>query len=191
MSTRSRLVIVVAVLALGGAAMAFAQAGNYGLGRRPTPEEIKAADSAVGPDGAELPPGSGTAAAGKATYGARCEVCHGPTGKEGPNNVLVGGRGSLNTEKPLKTIGSFWPYATSLWDYINRTMPFDSPGSLSPDQVYATTAYLLFLNGIIGEPDVMDAKTLPAVVMPNRYGFVPDPRPDTGKGAPRPRARGR
>ena len=185
MPPRSWRVVVATVLALAGTATSFAQSGTYGFGRRPTPEELKAADSAIGPDGAELPPGNGTAVAGRLIYAARCASCHGPTGKEGPNNVLVGGRGSLNTEKPLKTVGSFWPYATTVWDYVNRTMPFDQPGSLSADEVYATTAYLLFLNGIIGEQDLMDARTLPAVVMPNRNGFVPDPRPDTGKGVGR------
>jgi cytochrome c len=82
---------------------------------------------------------------------------------------------------PVRTIGSFWQYATTLWGYIRRAQPFDAPGSLTPDQVYAVTAYLLHLNGIIGEQDIMDARTLPLVKMPNRNGFVPDPRPDVGK----------
>jgi len=92
--------------------------------------------------------------------------------------VLVGGKGTLNTSKPLKTVGSYWPYATTLWDYIRRAMPFDHPGTMSSDDVYATTAYLLFLNGIVGESDVLDQTTLPKVQMPNRSGFVNDPRPD-------------
>ena len=118
---------------------------------------------------------------------------------------LVGGQGTLNTATPLKTIGSYWPYATTLFDYINRAMPFDRPTVMTADDVYAVTAYLLNLNGIIQEQDVMDARTLPGVRMPNRGGFVPDPRPDVGprksKGgssyptglqpAPRPRPAGR
>ena len=92
--------------------------------------------------------------------------------------MLVGGRGTLASAKPLKTVGSYWPYATTLWDYINRAMPFDRPGTLPADDVYATTAYLLYLNGIVGERDVLDAAALPRVGMPNRDGFVPDSRPD-------------
>ena len=155
-----------------------AQSPKYGLGRAPTPDEIRAWDVAIGPDGKELPSASGTAADGKRVYAAKCAACHGKTAKEGPNDVLVGGQGSLNTAKPVKTIGSYWPYATTVWDYINRSMPYDKPGSLSADDVYAVTAYLLSLNGIIGENDVMNAKTLPQVRMPNRNGFIGDPRPD-------------
>ncbi len=94
---------------------------------------------------------------------------------------LVGGAGSLATAKPLKTVGSYWPYATTLFDYINRSMPFDRPSVMSADDVYAVTAYLLNLNGIIRDQDVMDARTLPGVRMPNRDGFVADPRPDVGR----------
>ena len=155
-----------------------AQSPTFGLGHAPRADELKAIDIEVLPDGRGLPPGSGTAEAGKTIYAARCTVCHGATGKEGPQDVLVGGQGTLNTAKPLKTVGSYWPYATTLWDYVNRAMPFDHPGTLPADQVYATTAYLLFINGIIGERDVMDQTTLPQVKMPNRTGFVPDTRPD-------------
>jgi S-disulfanyl-L-cysteine oxidoreductase SoxD len=94
--------------------------------------------------------------------------------------VLVGGQETLATAKPLKTVGSFWPYATTVWDYVNRAMPFDHPGTLNPPQVYAVVAYILSLNGIIGNEEVMDAKSLPKVNMPNRDGFVADPRPDVG-----------
>ncbi len=95
--------------------------------------------------------------------------------------ALVGGQGTLNTAKPLKTVGSYWPYATTVWDYVNRAMPFDQPGLLKPPEVYAVVAYILNLNGIIGNDQVMDAKSLPKVKMPNRNGFVADPRPDVGK----------
>jgi len=154
------------------------QADQFGLGRAPTAEEVTAIDIEVLPDGRGLPPGSGTAEQGKTVYANRCITCHGATGKEGPQDVLVGGRGTLASDKPQKTVGSYWPYATTLWDYINRAMPFDHPGTLPADQVYATTAYLLYLNGIIGERDVMNQAALPRVKMPNRGGFVPDPRPD-------------
>ncbi len=158
-----------------------AQLPTYGLGRAPTAEEIRAWDITIPPDGKGLPPGSGTAALGKPVYAERCASCHGERGEAGKYDRLVGGRGTLNTDKPVKTIGSFWPYATTLWSYINRTQPFGEPGSLTPDQVYAVTAYLLYLNGLIGEHKVLDAPTLPQIQMPNRDGFVPDPRPDVGK----------
>ena len=120
---------------------------------------------------------------GKAVYAARCAACHGETGEDPKYSRLVGGHGSLATAQPIRTIGSFWQYAPTLWSYIRRAQPYDNPGSLTPDQVYAVTAYLLHRNGIIGEQDVMDATTLPQVKMPNRDGFVPDPRPDVGKAA--------
>jgi S-disulfanyl-L-cysteine oxidoreductase SoxD len=162
-----------------------AQSPRYNVGRPPTPEEVQAWDIAIGPDGKELPAGRGTVARGKVVYVEQCARCHGATATEGPEMPLVGGKGSLTTDKPLKTIGSYWPYATTLFDYINRAMPFDRPTVLSAEDVYAVTGYLLNLNGIIAEQDVMDAKTLPAVRMPNRDGFVPDPRPGNGTKAKR------
>jgi S-disulfanyl-L-cysteine oxidoreductase SoxD len=173
-SARSLLLVLAASLAWSLAA----QSPTYGLGRAPKSDEIKAWDFAISPDGKELPPGSGSAADGARIYAASCAACHGKTGKEGPNDVLVGGQGTLNTAKPVKTVGSYWPYATTVWDYINRAMPYGKPGSLSADEVYAVTAYLLSLNGIIKEDAVMNAKTLPQVKMPNRNGFIGDPRPD-------------
>ena len=164
----------------------FAQSARYQIGRPPTPEEIKAADTAVGPDGRELPSGSGSATRGKEIYAGHCARCHGATAREGPDAPLVGGIGTLNTDEPLKTVGSYWPYATTLWDYINRAMPFDRPGVLSANDVYAVTAYILFLNGIVGEGDTVDRRTLPQVRMPNREGFDRDPRPDV-HGTPRQR----
>jgi S-disulfanyl-L-cysteine oxidoreductase SoxD len=173
--------IVAAIL---GGVLAMSASGaaqsKFKVGRPPTPEEIKAWDIAIGPEGRELPPGSGTVARGKVVYVEQCTRCHGATATEGPEMPLVGGKGTLKTARPLKTIGSYWPYATTLFDYINRAMPFDRPTVMSADDVYAVTAYLLNLNGIINEQDVMDARTLPAVRMPNRDGFVPDPRPDVG-----------
>jgi mono/diheme cytochrome c family protein len=159
-------------------AAALMQSPTFGLGHTPTLEQLNAIDIDIAPDGRGLPPGTATGAAGKDVYTRRCETCHGPTGKEGPQDVLAGGQGSLATAKPQKTIGSYWPYATTLWDYIRRAMPFDHPGTLTADEIYGTTAYLLFLNGIVGEHDVVDQLTLPKVQMPNRNGFTSDPRPD-------------
>jgi cytochrome c len=166
------------ILALTCAAAA--QSPTYGVGRAPTAVELKAIDIDVTPDGKGLVAGSGTAAAGKEVYTRRCETCHGPTGTEGPQDILAGGQGSLATATPRKTVGSYWPFATTLWDYINRAMPFDHPSTMSADEVYATTAYVLFLNGIVGEHDVLNEKTLPEIKMPNRNGFTHDPRPDVG-----------
>jgi S-disulfanyl-L-cysteine oxidoreductase SoxD len=161
-----------------GERVLLAQSPTFGLGHPPSPDHLKAIDIEVTPDGKGLAPGRGTAAAGKDVYTRRCETCHGPTGKEGPQDVIVGGRGSLTTNQPLKTVGSYWPYATTLWDYIRRAMPFDHPGTLTPDELYSVTAYVLFMNGIVGEQDALNQTTLPQVKMPNRDGFVADPRPD-------------
>jgi mono/diheme cytochrome c family protein len=172
---------IVALLAVAGVWPAAAQLPSYGVGRPPTAEEVRAWDLTIRPDGQGLPPGSGTAALGKPIYAERCAACHGETGEDPKYSRLVGGHGTLATDKPIRTIGSFWQYAPTLWSYIRRAQPYDQPGSLTPDQVYAVTAYLLHRNGIIGEQDVMDATTLPRVQMPNRDGFIPDPRPDVGQ----------
>ena len=157
----------------------YEQSPTFGLGHTPNPDQLKQINIDVTPDGTGLVPGSGTAAKGKDVYTRRCETCHGPTGKEGPQEVLSGGNGSLATARPQKTVGSYWPYATTLWDYINRAMPFDHPSTLVPDEVYSVAAYVLFLNGVVGENDVLNETTLPKIQMPNRNGFVSDPRPDT------------
>jgi S-disulfanyl-L-cysteine oxidoreductase SoxD len=180
---RWRAVGTAALLAMAGIWPATAQLPTYGVGRPPTSEEVRTWDLTIRPDGQGLPPGSGTVALGQAVYAERCAACHGETGEDPKYSRLVGGQGSLATDKPIRTIGSFWQYAPTLWSYIRRAQPYDQPGSLTPDQVYAVTAYLLHRNGIIGEQDVMDATTLPQVQMPNRDGFVPDPRPDVGQAA--------
>jgi S-disulfanyl-L-cysteine oxidoreductase SoxD len=177
---RMAIVLLLGAVACGAARSAAGQSPTFGVGRSPTPQELQAIDIDVTPDGRGLVPGTSTAAAGKDVYSRRCETCHGPTGKEGPQDVLAGGQGSLATSRPQKTIGSYWPYATTLWDYIRRAMPFDHPGTLTAGEIYGATAYLLFLNGIIGERDVIDQTTLPKVAMPNRNGFTADPRPDIG-----------
>ena len=149
-------------------------------GRPATEAEIKAMDFTVLPNGAGLPKGHGDAVHGRALYEQQCQECHGVRGEgqSGKYPALAGGAGSLNSINPQKTVGSYWPYATTVWDYINRAMPYDKPGSLSADEVYALTAYLLNLNDIIRDDEVMNAKTLPQVKMPNRNGFIGDPRPD-------------
>lgn len=163
------------------AASMWAQSPKYGVGRAPTAEEIKAWDITVFPDGRGLPEGSGTAAEGKDVYERRCQRCHGSEGKGGDEPPIVGGKGTIATAKPLKTVGSYWPYATTLFDYIRRAMPFKDPGMLTANQTYAVSAYILQQNGLIGAGDAMNAKTLPEVKMPNRDGFIADPRPDTGR----------
>lgn len=167
-------------MVLVGTASLLAQSPTFGVGRPATPEEIRDLGAAIAPDGTGLPEGSGTVAAGREVFAAQCARCHGPGGEGGVGAVLVGGQGTLRTPKPLKTVGSFWPYATSVWDYVNRAMPFDKPGLLKPAEVYAVVAYVLNLNGIVGDDQVIDARSLPKVRMPNRDGFVPDPRPDVG-----------
>ena len=162
-------------------AQAAKEPAPLGIGRLATPAEIAALDIDVMPDGAGLPPGRGTAADGAPIYAARCAGCHGKTGKEGPNDVLVGR--IPNDEFPFvrdprapKTIGSYWPYATTVFDYIRRAMPPDKPGSLADSEVYGLTAYLLFLNDLIPADAVVDATSLPKVKMPARDHFVPDTR---------------
>lgn len=171
------------VLALAGAVPLAAQVPATGSGRPATPEEIRALGLAIAPDGGGLPEGSGSVAAGREVFAAHCSRCHGPKGEGDVGPALVGGQGTLGTAKPFKTVGSYWPYATTLWDYINRAMPFDRPGLLKPPEVYAAVALILNLNGIVGDGAVMDATSLPQVKMPNRDGFVADPRPDVGPGA--------
>ena len=167
MSTRSLAAAIGVVLCL----TAFAQEGPD-LGVEAAPEEVAQWDISIQPDGEGLPPGSGTAADGAPVYTLHCFSCHGAEGGGQLNDVLVGGHGTLKGPAPRKTVGSFWPYATTVFDYIRRAMPYQQPQSLSDDEVYALTAYLLFLNGIIEEDELMDAETLPEVHMPNRDNFI-------------------
>ena len=175
-----------AVLLLLAASLAMAQSPKYKVGKPATAGDIAQRDHFVSPDGKGLPSGQGTAAEGKSVYERRCATCHGAEGQGKEEAPLVGGKGTLTTPKPLKTVGSYWPYSTTLFDYINRAMPFDNPGLLTHDHVYAVSALILYWNGIIGEHDVMDASTLAKVKMPNRDGFVRDDRPDTGKAKKKP-----
>jgi cytochrome c len=166
------LVFVLLYLAPGGAEE------RTMLGQTATEEQIRRWNIDVSPSGDGLPPGQGTVADGAKVFAARCAHCHGPSGTEGHADRLVGGHGTLKTDRPIKTVGSYWPYAPTVFDYIRRAMPFDAPQSLNDDQVYALTAWLLHQNGIIPQDAVMTATTLPKVAMPNREGFIPDPRPD-------------
>jgi len=157
------------------AAPALAQAPQFG--QPISPADLAPWDISIGPDGVGLPAGSGTPAQGATVFAAKCQACHGEKGAGGPNDRLVGGQGSLAAgQAPVKTVGSYWPYATTLFDYIRRAMPFVDSKSLTSDEIYAVSAYILNLNGIIGENDAMDAQSLPKVQMPNRDGFIPFPR---------------
>ena len=169
MFTRSRF-LPAATLALVCSA---ALAESPDLGRVAAPEEIASWDISIGPNGAGLPPGSGTPKQGEAVYVAKCLACHGEKGAGKPNDTLVGGRGTLvGDQAPNKTVGSFWPYSTTLFDYVRRAMPLNESKSLSNEEVYAVVGYLLQLNGVIGENDTINAQTLPKIRMPNADGSV-------------------
>jgi cytochrome c5 len=158
------------------AAPSFAADGPR-LGQPITPQDLAPWDISIPPDGAGLPPGRGTPMQGEAVFAAKCQACHGEKGAGKPNDALVGGFGTIAADSPaVKTVGSYWPYATTLFDYIRRAMPFNETKSLSPDEIYSVSAYILHLNGIIGADDVLDAQSLPKVKMPNRDGFIPFPR---------------
>ena len=159
---------------------------RFEIGRPATHVDIARVDIDVMPDGTGLPPGRGTAAEGRAVYEAKCQHCHGEKGAGGPFDRLVGrieGDGFPFATDPQapRTIGSYWPYATTLFDYTRRAMPLERPGSLSEDEVYALTAYLLHLNGLWTEDGPLDRKTLPEIVMPARDRFVPDDRRGGGE----------
>ncbi len=172
MFTREAFAIAASVIVFGGCAGS-ATRETPNLGRPATQAEIAGWDVSIPPDGRGLPRGAGTAAEGALVYAQKCQACHGDKGVGGPNDRLVGGQGTLASTTPVRTIGSYWPYATTVFDYVRRAMPFAQPHSLTDSEVYAVTAYLLNLNGIIGERDAMNAKTLPEVKMPNRDNFIP------------------
>jgi cytochrome c len=182
--TMSRNIFALALL-IGGAQASLA-AERQGLGHPITQQELAAWDIDVRPDGAGLPEGKGSVKQGQQVYAEQCAVCHGDKGEGrsmpgavGGFDRLVGGFGTLDKPTPVMTVGSFWPYATTLFDYIRRAMPFTAPQSLTADQVYAVSAYILFMNNVVPEDAVLDAKSLPQVKMPNRGGFLTeDPRPD-------------
>ncbi len=166
--------------ALAGVFTADAFAGErFGIGSRATKEQIAGWDIDIRPDGQGLPPGKGGVEKGEEVYLEQCASCHGEFGEgAGRFPVLVGGFDTLNTHDPVKTIGSYWPYASTVFDYIKRAMPFGAAQTLSDDEIYAITAYLLYSNDVIEEDVVLDAKTLKAVKMPNEANFIDDPRPE-------------
>jgi S-disulfanyl-L-cysteine oxidoreductase SoxD len=171
MSTRSCLFSSICLMVIAGCATpTITETPN--LGRVATPAEVAGWDVSIPPDGTGLPPGRGTSAQGASVFEQKCQNCHGEKGAGQPNDRLVGGRGTLASKTPVRTIGSYWPYATTVFDYVRRAMPYTQSHSLSDDEVYAVTAYLLYLNGIIAEADVMDAQSLPKVKMPNRDNFI-------------------
>lgn len=172
MSMRKAALLSIALVAACGPRGAAAPEGP-GLGRAASAEEIAGWDISIPPDGSGLPEGSGTAKAGASVYAAKCATCHGDKGEGASAEELVGGIGSLASDNPTLTVGSYWPFATTLFDYVRRAMPPEAPFSLSANEIYAVSAYILYLNKIVGADDALDAKTLPAVKMPNRDGFIP------------------
>jgi len=178
---RSRLLGMAMMVAAGGIAQA-AEPGFFGYGKTATPEQMAGWNIDVrGDDGAGLPPGKGTVDKGAEVYAEQCAACHGTFGEgEGRFPKLVGGAGTLRADRPELTVGSYWPFAPTLWDYINRAMPMPAPHTLSADDVYALTAYILNLNDVVPSEFVADRDSLPKVKMPNRDSFIwTDPRPDT------------
>lgn len=158
-----------------------ALANEFGLGRAATPDEVAAWDIDVRPDGLGLPEGAGTVAVGEEIFAERCAACHGDFG-EGVDRwpVLAGGQGTLQDDRPVKTIGSFWPYLSTVYDYVNRSMPFGESRSLEPDEVYAITAYLLYVNDIVDDEDFELSKAnFNSIRLPNEDNFFFDPRPNT------------
>jgi len=182
MCTRNLTLAVAITATIAIAQAATAQVARYGFGAPATTDEL-AKFFSISPDGRGLPPGSGNATKGAQIYAGTCAACHGEKLEGNPakgigGDKLIGGRGSLASKAPVKTVESYWPYATTLFDYVKRAMPFNAPGSLSNDDVYSVVAYILSEAKVIKPTDVLDAKTLPKVAMPNRDGFEPDPRPE-------------
>jgi S-disulfanyl-L-cysteine oxidoreductase SoxD len=177
MSTSKRIGAMIAAALLVGACatqMSGRETSTRGpnLGRAATAEEVAGWDTSIPPSGAGLPKGSGTARQGIQVYEQKCMACHGAKGAGKPADPLAGGIGSLTGRTPLRTVGSYWPYSTTLFDYVRRAMPITNPLSLSDDEVYAVSAYILYLNGIVAEDAPLTAATLPLVKMPNREGFI-------------------
>lgn len=178
MSKFPKIVLTAAVIAsfAGGAALA----DRYGLGREALPEEIKAWDIDVRPDGTGLPAGKGSVSEGEEIFAEQCAVCHGDFA-EGVDRwpVLAGGAGTIKSADPVKTIGSYWPYLSTVYDYIYRAMPFGNAQSLEPDQIYAITAYLLYSNNLVDSDFVLSHENFTSVRLPNEQNFFQDDRPDT------------
>ncbi len=178
-ATLPAVLFAAGTMAIGGASAA--EPGHYGYGTAATPQQVAGWDIDVRPDGTGLPPGSGTVSRGADVFAEQCAGCHGTFGEgAGRYPMLAGGAGTLSQDRPQKTVGSYWPYATTLWDYINRAQPFPAPHSLSANDVYALTAYILNLSDVVDNNFVADRNSLPKVKMLNRGNFIwRDPRPDT------------
>jgi hypothetical protein len=174
LTARAAVFVTVALPAAGRAGE------SYGIGRTATPEEIAGWNIDISPDGAGLPTGHGGVVEGHAIFDEKCAACHGAHGEGKPMDRLVGGFGTVFDVKSERTVGSFWPYATTLFDFVRRAMPFDAPQSLSSDQVYAVCAYVLYLNKLLSEDAVLDAQMLPKIEMPNRSHFVSSFTPRSG-----------
>ncbi len=177
MPTLKLCIAAFAAAVLACATSAQAQS-PYGIGRAATPAEIAGWNIDIDRYGNNLPPGSGSVSHGREVFDQQCAACHGAKGEGGVGDRLVGGQGTLATPNPVKTVGSYWPYAPTLFDYIRRAMPQNAPQSLSNDDVYAVSAYILNLNGLLPAEATLDARALSAIKMPNRNMFVDDPRPD-------------
>jgi mono/diheme cytochrome c family protein len=175
---RLEIWIVAAVFAASASGAGAQAQSPYGIGRVATAAEIAGWNIDVGRDGSGLPPGSGSVSHGREVFAQQCAACHGEKGEGGVGDKLAGGQGTIATTKPVRTVGSFWPYAPTLFDYIRRAMPQNAPQSLSNEDVYAVSAYILNLNGILPADATLNAKSLAAIRMPNRDKFVGDTRPD-------------
>ena len=191
-----RFNILLPALILFACGATWAQSPTYGVGKTPTAEEIRAEDITISPDGKNLPPGKGTAKEGAAIFAQKCAMCHGANGSGGLAPMLIKPETPVKSSTPClepcigpgSVMALHAPYATVIWDYINRGMPFKQEGSLKPDEVYSLTAFLLYKNGVIQEEEVLAQTTLPQVKMPNRDGYaIPDWKP----GMPRPFPNGR
>jgi cytochrome c len=174
---REPCIAAFALFALACATPARAQS-TYGIGRAATPAEIAGWNIDVDGEGNNLPPGSGSVNHGREVFDQQCAACHGAKGEGGVGDRLVGGQGTLATPNPVRTVGSYWPYAPTLFDYIRRAMPQNAPQTLSGEDVYAVSAYILHLNGLLPAEATLDARSLSAIKMPNRNMFVGDSRPD-------------
>jgi len=176
MRTRELYIAAFALLALMGANRAQAQ-GAYGIGRTATPAEIAGWNIDIDRDGSNLPPGSGSVSHGQEVFDQQCASCHGAKGRGWARRSIGGRAGHHRDAEAVRTVGSFWPYAPTLFDYIRRAMPQNAPQSLDNNEVYAVSAYILNLNGLLPADATLDARTLGAIKMPNRSMFVDDPRP--------------
>ena len=175
----NRIMVALLILIIGATLPGPAQTPPYRLGKPATAEEIRKSDISVAPDGTGLPLGHGNVEEGRHIYKVLCANCHGDSGQGvGEYPPLVGGRGTLESKDPVLTVGSYWPYATTVWDYTHRAMPYQRPGTLTPNETYAVTAFILYMNRIVDAKTELNEENLPMIKMPNREGFVSDPRPD-------------